>query len=395
MSKLQNNKYYTADEIDNVIKKLYSSWLFSKVTYHIEHNNFKNILVIDIKEKSRGEMRVGAHYDNSYGPEVLLKIHYNNLFLKSTIGEAKFSIAQNSRALMRYKYYPIRNRIFEFSANGYLQLTKIPDIIKDQDISFQLGHFVYTLADINGQIAIAPFRNFAVSVKYGILFSNIMLRDGVELYYDVNSVRFNYEYAKLSLILNRLNDNFFPTKGIYFNAFLKYTFNANSNRPDTSAVLHGVGTENAVLGLQFKYYILFLKHFSLIPSLSLGAMSSQAFITEKFFLGGINYSLRPNNYNLPGIKTNYISCDSYITAGLQGQYKFFKKMFLRGGIYYTYFSDYSDYEYDYENEFENNYVSSWDIGVGMQTKFGPIRMIMSKNAYKKQLFWSVNVGIPF
>ncbi len=395
MSKLQNSKSYTADEIDKAIKKLYSSWLFTKITYYFTNKDSVNTLVIHVQEKPRGEMQVGLHYDNSYGPDILLKIYYNNLFIKSTIGEAKFSISQHPRALFRYKYYPINNRIFEFSANGYLQMSKIPDIIKDQDVSYQLGHFVHTLADINGQIAIAPFRNFVVSAKYGILFNNIMLRDGVELLYDVNSVRFNYNYINFSISLNRLNDNYFPTKGIYFNTFLKYTLNTKWNRPDTSDILKNVMHENIIFNLQWKHYILFFKHFSLIPSLSLGTVSAQAFITEKFFLGGINYSLRPNNYNFPGINTNYISCDSYVTMGLQGQYKFMKKLYLSGGIYHMYFVDYSDFEYDYENEFENNYVTSWSIGAGMQSKFGPIRIIMSKNFYKKHFFWSVNIGIPF
>ncbi len=395
IGKLHNKSYYTSGQVDNAIKKLYSTWQFNKVSYYFSNDSTKNILVIKVHEKSQGVIKIGLHYDNSYGPEALLKTGYSNLFLKSTIAETKLSVSQNPRALLSYKYYPIKNRIFELSVNAYFQLNKVPDIVKDQDVAFQLGHFIYAHSDFNAQLSIAPFRSLLLQAKFGKQLNGIMLRDGMELYYDVNSAIFNIDYYRIKVEVNHLDDNYFPTKGVYINTFLKYTFNATSNRPDSAIILKDVEKENYIFGFKYKQYFLFFKHLSIIPSFDLGTMASTAFITEKFFLGGINYSLRPKTYNFPGIKANYITTDSYIMYGIEGQYKLFKNWYMAAGIHELYFFNYSDFKYDYENEFVDNKVASWNTGLGFRSKFGPIRLILSKNFNKKEIYWSLNLGIPF
>ena len=402
ISELKNQSYMTADDIDKAINRVYSTWQFKKVTYSINHTLIGRDLIITVKEKSRAYLNLGLHYDNSYGPNALVKIGYNNLLLKSTKAELKFSVSQNPRALFSYKFFPTKRRQLEISLNTYMQLSKMPDIIKEENLVYTLGHYVYTLVDFDLSFSWSPFKNTMLQARVGNQLNNIVLKEGMEIYYNTNTVNYNFSFYDFRIYINSLNDKYFPTKGICFDARYKYNFNIITNQSDTSYLNKKQTDNNMILTFKYQQYILIAKKFSLIPAISFGTMSEEAFITEKFFLGGINYSLRPNTYNFGGIRSNYIATDNFFMIGIGGQYKLLNNWYLQLGVQNLFIADYADYESEEEDGEENNddvfndnSFFSWRAGIGYQSKFGPIRFVLSKSPERKEFVWSMNIGIPF
>jgi outer membrane protein assembly factor BamA len=217
----------------------------------------------------------------------------------------------------------------------------------------------------------------------------------MQFYYNANYINYNLDYLKFRISLNTLNDNYFPTKGIVINSSLKSTFNVHFTKGSSSYLLNNVKDRNLIFNFKYKQYIYILKHLSIIPSINFGVMESPEFITEKFFLGGINYSLRSNAFNFPGIKSNYITSDDFLMYGLNGQYRLFKDWYLNGGVNEMYFMNYANYENEDDSSLDNT-ISSWNFGIGTSTKIGPLRLIVSQSFNKpKNVYWSFSIGVPF
>lgn len=395
MSGLEKGSYLNAEDIDKGVKRIYASWQFDKVTYHISSDTAEQILTIEVDEGSRGYLNIGIHYDNSYGPSVLFRAAYKDIYLKSSIASINLSISENPQFRLSYKYYPTKKRKLELSLNTYLQYNKMPDIFTEENITYHLGHYRYTHADFNMALFWSPFRNTMLQVSGGNQLNKIVLKEGMEVYYNMNKRNYNVSFLSLNFNLNTLDDPFFPTKGTYLDIKGKSTFNAKMNKSDTTSFLGVLSARNTMFTFDFKQYIRIKRRFSIIPELAFGLMSAETFLTEKFFLGGLNYNLRPNVYNFGGIRSNYIATDNFIIAGIGCQYKFLLNWYLQLGAQGLVFANYADFEAETDEEFEDNTFGSWNAGVGYYSKLGPLRLVVSKSPERNEYVWSINIGIPF
>jgi NTE family protein len=395
MSRLKSNTSNNASEIEKGIGRIYSSWLFDKVTYDIDNSTSENTLVLQVEERTRGIMDIGLHYDNSYGPNALFKIYYNDLFIKSTRADMDVSLSLNPQVRFNYNFYPTKRRRLELSLNAYLQVNKMPDIITQDSMTFSLGHYLYSHADFNVGISWSPIRNTMLQVIAGRQLNKVKLKEGMEIFYNTKEVNYNMNFTEFRLSIVTLDDPFFPTKGTYFKMITKYSYGAESDKSDSTAFLGNLSSSNSTFTIDFKYYFRIKKRFSIIPEMTLGFMEGKAFLTEKFFLGGFTYNNRPNVYNCAGIRSNYIATDNFAIMGIGVQYKLLSNWYFQLSTHGLVFADYAEFDSESEVEFEDNSFGGWSAGVGYQSNFGPMRFIISKSPERKEYVWSVNIGVPF
>ena len=395
MSQLENETDLNAKDIDEGIKKIYASWQFEKVSYRIEKEKDETILVLRVEEGSRGNVNLGVHYDNSYGPNALFRVAYNDLFLKSTRASTNLSVSANPRMRLNYKYYPTKRRRIELALNSYFQINKMRDIITQDSLTISLGHYMYSHADFNLSLAWSPFRNTMLKVSGGKQFNKIKLKEGMDTYYNISEVNYKIDFYKVEFNVNTLDDPFFPTRGAYFNMDFKYSFNSNINESDTSVFLGNLSKIISTFTFEYKQYFLIKKRFSIIPEFTFGIQTGKAFLTEKFFLGGFTYNNRPNSFNCGGIRSNYVATDNFLLMGIGGQYKIFKNWFVQMGVQALVFVDYAEFQSETEEEFEDNTFSGWRIGIGHNSRIGPLRLIVSKSEERNEYEWALNIGVPF
>jgi len=396
ISQLKPKSYISNKDLDEAINRIYSTWQYEKVSYHFNKNLNERTLVLNIKKNSRSILEVGLHYDNTYDANALIKFKYKNLFFKATKANIKLSLSKNPRSLFSYKYYPTKNQKIEFSLNNYLHLNRIPEIIKEEDEQFRLGYYVNTYANFNIKTSWTPIKNLMIQASLGKQYSNISLKEGLEIYYNTNSVNTNNYFYSLSFLYNTQNDAFFPTKGTFFDIAYKYSFLIKSNNKSNSELVQNLSDEISEVTLNFKKYFNILDNVSIIPEINFGTMSDRAFIANRFFIGGFNYSLRQNVVNFGGVKANYIATDFYLIGGLNLQYSLNNKWFFNIGSQSSWFVDYANYIIS-ENEsvLVDNILSNWNCRIGYKSPIGPLYTILSKSPERKDFTFSVNIGIPF
>ncbi len=395
MSQLENESNINAIDIDQGVKKIYASWQFKEVKYRLDNEGDKTTLVFIVEEGSRGNLNIGIHYDNSYGPNALFRVAYNDLFLKSTKASANLSISTNPRMRLNYKYYPTKRRRLELSLNTYMQINKMRDIISEDSLTISLGHYMYSHADFNFRLGWSPFRNTMFQASIGRQLNKIKLKEGMEIYYNLNEVLYNTSYYAFRVNINTLDNPFFPTKGTYLDINYKQSFNANIDKSDTTSFLGNLSDQITTFTFEYKQFFLIKKRISIIPEITFGIQTGKAFLTEKFFLGGFTYNNRPNSYNCVGIRSNYVSSDNFLILGLGGQYKFFQNWFFEMGVQALVFADYAEIISESEDEFEDNTFSGWKIGIGHNSRIGPLRLIVSKSDERNEYAWALNIGVPF
>lgn len=395
VSKLDIDFPIDADDIDLAIKRIYALWEFEKVTYHIKRDSSNSTLIFNVKERSRHHLNFGLHYDNTYGVNLLVKATYNDLFFKYTKASIKLSISKNPRLKLSYKFYPTRRRKLELSINTYLQTNKMPDIITENDTTYSLGYYSSQRADFNLGLSWSPLKNLSLTMAVGNQANKIVLKEGMEIYYSLNSVSHRMNYLNFNLRYNSLDDPYFPTKGIYIDINNKNSFQSQLLTTDTSILFKDISKSNTTFTLEYKQYIRIFKRISLTPEFTIGIISENPFITEKFYLGGMNYSLRPNFYNFGGIRSNYVSSDNFIIIGISMQVALFNNWYTQLGTQDLIFANNADIDSEDDLEFDDNTFGSWHVGIGYYSKFGPLRLIISKSPERKEYVWSLNLGIPF
>ncbi len=395
LSGLEKSSYMNAQLIDKGIKKLYATCQFNQVSYQIQRSNEENTLILKVDEGARGYLSLGLHYDNAYGPNALFHVAFKDFLIHSTKAIAKVSISANPRGLLSYQYYPTKTKKLAISLNTYGQVTKMPDIITEEDITYTLGHFLISEVDFNAALSWSPLKNTMLQVRAGRQFNKIKLKEGMETFYKVDQVNYNLSYIDFSLLVHTLDDPYFPTKGTYLNLSYKETFDAEFKETDTTNFFGGLPTTNAIVTLDFRHYFLILKKLSIAPEMTIGLMNNEVFLTEKYFLGGNTYNLRPNYYNCGGIRSNYLATDNFMTVGINFQFKFLRQWYASYSAQQTIFFDHSDIESPEEEEFENYTFGSWSAGLGFYSKIGPLRLIISKSPQRNEYVWYLNLGVPF
>jgi len=390
-SKLKTPIKITANEVDNAIDKIYSSMQFKKVSYDIKTDT----LLISVKETNRTNLNLGLHYDNSDVAAILLNINSKHLLLKDSEFSGKLAVSANPRMNLRYKYYPTNRRRLEFSLNTYLQLNKIPDIVKEANDSYQLGHYVHSFIDIKAGFSWAPLKNFMLYSSFGRQLNSISLKEGMELYYNTNTVNHFSNYYELGFKINSLDNPFFPAKGLFLEASFRQKYNASTSRQSDSKFDQNLADNNQIITFDYKQYFLIAKRFSIIPEFSFGVMENKDFITQKFFLGGQVYNRRPNTHNMSGLKSNYLATDNFFIIGASAQMRFYQNWYAKVGVQQLLFINNTSINSETEPEFEDNIFSSWYTSIGYQSKIGPLRFIVSKSPEHDHYVYSVNIGFPF
>ena len=390
-SKLESPKKLTANDIDEAIDRIYSTMQFDKISYDIK----ADLLILYVKEHNRANLNLGLHYDDSYGASALINTNIKHVFLKGSDVSGKFAISANPKVNLSYKYYPTNRRRLEFSLNTYLQLNKIPDIVKEANESYQRGHYVHSLIDIKAQASWSPFRNFMLHSSIGWQLNSISLKEGMELFYNTNTVNHFSNYYEFGLLINSLDDRFFPGKGTFLDIKVKQKYNTNTSNVSTSEFEKDLADKNQILTFEFKQYFLIAKRFSIIPELTFGIMEHKDFITQKFFIGGQTYNRRLNSYNFGGLKTNYLATDNFFIIGIGGQIRFFKNLYTQFGVQQILFANHADIDSETVSEFIDYTFGNWNMGIGYKSKFGPLRFNISKSPELKNYVYSINIGIPF
>lgn len=362
-------------DISKGISALYSTGNFNRVYYQIQNNKEKNDsikLTLFLDEKNNNSLKLGIHYDDVYKASILTNITLYKLLFKNSSLSTDIVFSNNFRTYINYfidnGVYPSIGFNTNFNAFNfnYSDLKKSKYIINrirnfDQQIYFQSTlkeKYAVGLGLEYSYINFSPFKSNPTFLKDESYFIN-------PYFYIKVDTRDNANFSSRGFKINAIAKQILVSNAPNFNDFTIIKGDLNFSIPITKKLFienqDFLGTSFNSPAMQYKYYI--------------GGYFEQELYNFKRFLG------------LPFAYTNgnhLISLYSSINYKILKNH--YAKLYVNYANVENYFKDIKYFNYKY---------SSYGIGYGYDSPFGPINLLYTYSVNQKKGVFSVGLGYWF
>lgn len=402
-SGIETGQWLLPDELKTSIDLLFGTIFFDKIEYYFESMDIGYRLVFRIKEKPPSTLGAAVHYDNSYGPGLILNFTRNNLGLKGSKLGVTVDISENSQGRAYYDVHLGKKRTFLAGVWARAEVEKLPFYTNDVDI----GNYRYT-AFTGG----AGFRQ-SLGINNHI---------GADIYYNTATIKLEgnikevrpdlvhldkilFRGPELSVLYERnsYNSNYYPTKGSNVKVKYRQAFNtayiAIYDYPDS------VDTDNKEteymnpywhITLDLENYLPLGKKVSLNSQFGMGLSDNEKPFPDNYYIGGYRYNLRSNQVAFVGLNSHELLQGNYVKGKLGVQVQPMPNLFVSALANIIFFTD--------DNSTLLSDILNWNdaaryIGAGAgftyKTPIGPISIYYGSRTDTWNPIWYVNIGFTF
>jgi len=401
---LETDSWITNDQLNAGIDRLFGTLIFDKIDYYFESLEEGYRLVFRTKDKPNNSIKFALHYDNDFGPGVIL----NYTLLNSLIEGSRFSItADISESPQLEGYYDIylgKKRKTIASAFATAARAKLPMFnenevdIGDYGRSYLSGGLNFSqILKINSQL------NAAFYYRYSSLkISQTIKEYNPELEYLDNFI-FSGPQFSLGFQHNSFDHLVVPTKGT--RAFLNYRqslgtkFISNFNFPDS------LNLDNSLVEFMDPYWVVtgaWESYFSLGKKVSLnfefgvGVSANEKPFTDNFYVGGYRYNLRQHQVAFVGLNSFELLQGNYVKEKIAIQYQVIPNLYLSALGNLILVADDNAEFLDNILEFSSKgrYIGA-GAGAVYKTPVGPVSVFLGSRTDTWNPIWYINIGFTF
>lgn len=251
-SKLSNNSYLTGTEIDEEIKRFYSTAAFNSVTYRITGSSEPYNLEIYFERGHNCELGIGAYIDNEEVSVVKFHLGVNSKALYGSALDLSGRVSINPRVSLCYSYsFPSHVRL---NTEAFYRGTY-------GTITYNSTQEQINMSGFGAKLYISSRKYNNIYTEAGISVSRYVLNDAMGTF-DDSGVFGNRNFASAFVRghFNSLNDEYFPTSGTDLEVGAKY---------ESSLFYRKTLKPYSVLHLNWKSAFSIGSRFTLIPSINL------------------------------------------------------------------------------------------------------------------------------
>ena len=402
-SGIEAGQWLTPDELNEGIDKLFGTLFFDKIEYFFEDMDEGKRLVFRIKKKPSSALSFALHYDNAFGPGVIL----NYTRLNSLIEGSRFGVTGDISGNPQLRaYYDIhlgkkRNFIGSLFFNG--ERDKLPFFSND----IEIGNYIRT--SLSGGIGMKQHLGINHYLGIDLYYRDVSARLSAnikevepELAYLDNFIFMGPELA-FSYELNTFDSYLYPTRGTrihfkYRQAFETH-FITQYDFPDS------LGMENREtetmnpyghLTADYESYFRLGKKVSLNLEFSMGISDNDKPFTDNFYVGGYRYNLRENQVAFVGLHSHELLQGNYVKEKVALQFKPVPNLYVSALFNFLFVSD--DFK-TFIDEFlsfskEGRYMGA-GVGFTYKTPVGPLSLYLGSRTDTWNPIWYINIGFTF
>jgi NTE family protein len=369
------------DDIEKNIRFMYGSRFFHSVNYEVDEKDNQNELVIKVQEADPGYLSAGIHYDNDYGPSILINGSFRNVLGKRSKLFADMVLGGNPRVRA---FYMIDNgakpgigakaEFYSFKFNTYEKEEKVNEIT-----------FTNYKASVFVNYSLKNFFNFRGGIEYEYFRfkQDVNIDSLLDTYSDFSS----YGTFFVMFQADTRDRAYFPTQGSKSEIRVEYVMPLSNWTRD-------LFTSSFIAYAKYEYNYPFARRFVFRPGIMLGSTLSAKNEPPPhhwFGFGGLN----PKHYmatSVPFSGVPFIQRHGYHAIALRAklQYNVFKKIYVTGLL------DIGSNEEVFAEVFQpENYVAGYGATVSYDGFIGPVELtLMGSNIYTKPTLF-LNIGFWF
>ncbi|MBO0590927.1 patatin-like phospholipase family protein [Cellulophaga sp. E16_2] len=391
---LDNN--VTFEKLQQGIGNLSATGNFKTIRYHLEPNNDKTDLVLDLREnKIKTFIKMGVHYDDLFNSAAILNLTKKNILFDDDVVSFDFILGDNVR--YNLDYYIDKGSYWSFGFNSRF-------VGFGQDIDYQSFESNFNVpadsnvktinidvSDVTNQLYLQTVVKeefaFTLGVEHKFLKystetisqlsdSDEVLNDN-RLYFEKSN--FFSGYGKLTL--DTYDSKYFPSKGLFFEGDFHF-YVASS---DFTNNFKEFSVAQSKMGAAFPLFDKVSLNIETEGGFKLGTSSVSTF---DFILGGFG-AARVNNFiSFYGYDFLSLPGNSFVKGLLKLDYEFAAKNHL---MFVANYANVDDDLFRTGEWFKEPTFSGYGVGYGWESFIGPLQVIYSWTPEKSQsnLFFSV------
>ncbi len=402
-SGLESGTWINPEELNDGIDKLFGTLFFEKIEYYFENMDEGKRLVFRIKEKAASSLGVALHYDNGYGPGIILNYTHLNSLVEGSRLEITADISAHPQFRGFYDIHVGKKRNFIASVFVNAQREKLPLYNNDVDVGDYFHSYLSGGASLYQNLG----TNNHVGAELYYRYSNLRLTQNTkevlpELEYLDN---FIFRGPELAFIFqhNTFDNHLYPTRGSRVDIKYRLAYNTHFisefDFPD-SLDLENKASEIMdpywVFAIDLENYLPFSKKVSLNSGAGIGLSRNEKPFTDNFYVGGYRYNLRVKQVSFVGLHNHELLHGNYLSGKLALQYEIIPKLYLSalGNIIFvsddftTFLDDILSWEKD------THYIGA-GAGFSYKTPIGPVSVYLGSRTDIWKPIWYTSIGFTF
>jgi NTE family protein len=404
-SQLKQGSWINREMLNKGIDRLFGTLFFDRIDYAFESLDEGYRLVFRITEKPQTSLNTALHYDNFYGPGLIVNLTHLNSLVDGSRASVSVDLSGSPQLKGYYDLHLGKERGFITSAFVEAERATVP-VFNNNHVD--IGDFLHTYE--KGGIAVRQMlgTNNQLGLEFYYRYSRMKLKKNIgEVLPEIAALEqfiFRGPELAFSYQLNTYDNDLYPTRGgnieLEYRQALQTSFVTKFNWPDSLSFLDDQVVEKMDpywrFNALFESYLPLGRKISLNTAYSLGLSRNEKPFTDNFYIGGYRYNLRQNQVPFVGLHLNESLNGNYMKEKIALQFEPFPKLYasVLGNLIFV------------SDELENfwDHIVSWDkenlyIGVGAgltyKTPIGPLSVYLGSRTDVWNPIWYTNLGFTF
>lgn len=401
---LEEDSWITNEQLNEGIDKLFGTLFFDRIGYFFERLDEGYRLVFRIKAKPDSAIKFALHFDDDFGPGVILNYTHLNSLLEGSRASITADISESPQIKGYYDIYLGKKRntiasVFASAARAKLPLFNENEVdIGDYSRTYMSGGLNFSQnLKLNSQLDASFY------YRYSSLNISRTIKEVIPDLEYLDNYIFSGPQSSLGFQYNSFDNLVVPTKGT--RAFLRYRqalgtkFISNYSYPDS------LDMEDSYEELMDPYWVVtgaWESYFSLGPKLSLnfdfgiGISANEKPFTDNFYVGGYRYNLRAHQVAFVGLNSFELLQGNYVKEKIAIQYELIPNLYLSALGNLIMVADDNQEFLDNILEFssEGRYIGA-GAGAVYKSPIGPVSIFVGSRTDTWNPIWYINLGYTF
>jgi len=404
-SGLQTGSWITSAELNRAIDRLFGTLYFDRIDYYfVSLNDGGYKLVLRIKEKAHSSVNAAVHWDNFYGPGLILNYTLLNSPLQGSRAGLTLDISGSPQLRGYWDLHLGKKRNFITSLFVAGEGGEFPIFSNNVDI----GNYRHTYQQ--GGLAIRQLfgTNQQLALELYYRYSTLKLSKNIKEVMPELAPIDNFIYRGPELTLryqwNSYDHILYPTRGIQFDINYRQAFKtkfiSNFNFPDSLGIPDDRSVETLDpywhFNASFESYLPLAKKLSFNSEFTTGLSDNNKPFSDNYYIGGYRYNLRQNQVPFVGMHINETLNGNFLKEKLALQLKVGSNLYASTLFNILIVSD------DIDTFLDD--LLSWDdqeryMGVGggltYKSPLGPLSVFFGSRTDVWNPIWYLNLGFTF
>ncbi len=401
---LEPDSWITNEQLNAGMDRLFGTLFFDRIDYYFEGLDEGYRLIFRLKDKPDNSIKFALHYDNDFGPGVILNYTRLNSVVEGSRLSITTDISESPQIKGYYDIYLGKKRKTIASAFAIAGRARLP-MFNENEVNIGTYRRSYFAGGLDFSQILKL--NSQLDAAFYYRYSNLKISETIkevepELRYMDNFIFKGPQFA-LGFQHNSFDHLVVPTKGmrvaVSYRQALGTKFISNYNYPDS------LNLENTIEEYMDPYWVVtavWESYYRLGRKLSLnfefgvGVSDNDKPFTDNFYMGGYRYNLRGNQVAFVGLNSYELLVGNYVKEKIALQYQLIPNLFLSVLGNFTLVAD------DNAEFLDNVLTLSSDgryIGAGAgavyNTPLGPVSLFLGSRTDAWNPIWYINIGFTF